>query len=258
MCSTPRGAIGVTERAAYFGKMRDLSKQVAALYIKSREDKGFPLLAKLAPVTEPMLPIFTAGESGPQDFLLEIGVEELPPDELESALQQLRQNVPNLLKELRLEHQGFTIHGTPRRLAVQVSGLADRQPDREVEVKGPPTNRAYDDKGQPNPYPLGLLQIADRSAGGSGSPHRREQKLCSGSPPRTRPGRRGRIGTGTEQADQQPQIPASRCAGIARALPSAARCAGSSACTAAPWFRWALATWSAAAPPGLPGLSIPP
>ena len=153
-----RGAIGVTERAAYFAKMRDLSKQIAVLYLKQREEKGFPLLAKLPPLVEPQLPALTAIDGQEADFLLEIGVEELPPDELQGALEQLRQAVPSLLKELRLAHASLSVHGTPRRLAVQIAALAARQPDREVEVKGPPSNRAYDAAGQPTPTLLGFCK----------------------------------------------------------------------------------------------------
>jgi len=39
-----RGAIGVTERASYFGRMRDLTRQVARLYVEQREEMGFPFL----------------------------------------------------------------------------------------------------------------------------------------------------------------------------------------------------------------------
>ena len=39
-----RGAISVTERAAYIGRVRALSRQVAQAYYNSREALGFPLL----------------------------------------------------------------------------------------------------------------------------------------------------------------------------------------------------------------------
>ena len=76
------------------------------------------------------------------DFLLEIGVEELPSADLDSALAQLRERVPALLDELRLAHGEVRIYGTPRRLVAVVDDLAPRQPDRTLVIKGPPADRA--------------------------------------------------------------------------------------------------------------------
>ncbi len=157
-----RGAIGVTERAAYFGKMRELSKLVSALYLKQREDKGFPLLAKMPALPEIVVAPWTDGNSSAlgatADFLLEIGVEELPPDEAQSAIDQVRTALAQVLKDLRLNSESLTVEGTPRRVVAQIKALETRQTDREVEVKGPPTQRAYDDKGQPTPTLLGFCK----------------------------------------------------------------------------------------------------
>jgi len=142
-----RGAIGVTERAAYFAKMRDLSKKVAQVYLKQREDKGFPLLAKLPPLPEIQLPPAGRLEAA-APFVFELGVEELPPDELASALEQWQALLPKQLAELRLEHSGLRVDGTPRRLVVRLDRLAPGQADRQVEVKGPPAQRAFDESGQ--------------------------------------------------------------------------------------------------------------
>ena len=43
-----RGAISVTERAGYIGRIRNLAKAVAQSYYDSRERLGFPMLAKAA------------------------------------------------------------------------------------------------------------------------------------------------------------------------------------------------------------------
>ena len=176
-----RGAIGVTERAAYFGKMRDLSKQVAATYLKDREAKGFPLLTRVPPLSAPVTVAEQVGDFGRsvvsaargmvaaitggspadepnQPFLLEVGVEELPPDELISALEQWRSLVPKALDELRLEATNLRVEGTPRRLVVLADSLSSRQPDRQVELKGPPANRAYDENGALTPVGLGFAR----------------------------------------------------------------------------------------------------
>ena len=81
-------------------------------------------------------------------FLLEIGTEELPADFAGSALGQLEQLVRRDLAEARLSSSAIHIHGTPRRLALQLEGLPQRQPDRSEERKGPPAQQAFRD-GKP-------------------------------------------------------------------------------------------------------------
>ena len=146
-----RGAVGVTERQALFGRMRDLARRVAEAYLEQRKALGFPWLGEggveqvAAPVELDPIPAPT----GPADFLFEIGTEELPAADLDSALAQLREKVGALLSDLRLAHAGVRVVGTPRRLVVQVKDLAPAQPDRTSLVKGPPAARAFDASGQP-------------------------------------------------------------------------------------------------------------
>jgi glycyl-tRNA synthetase len=160
-----RGAIGVTERASYFRRMRDLASQVAAAYVEQRQRLGFPWLRHDSgrETLTPMVPssVGTAlaatsgegvgGEEGdaPAPFVLEIGTEELPVGDLASALAQLKESVPALLADLRLAHGDIRVLGTPRRLAVMVADLAPRQADKEIVVKGPPAKVAFDAAGQP-------------------------------------------------------------------------------------------------------------
>jgi glycyl-tRNA synthetase len=144
-----RGAVGVTERQALFGRMRDLSRRVAEAYLAQRQSLEFPWLAKenpvpAAPSAEGLEPITSL-----VDFLLEIGTEELPAADLDSATTQLRERVPTLIDELRLSHGGIRILATPRRLVVFVKDLAPAQPDRTSVVKGPPAARAFDAQGLP-------------------------------------------------------------------------------------------------------------
>lgn len=150
-----RGAIGVTERAAFFARMRDLSRRVAEAYLTERERLEYPWLADAdvssgttakTPIKLPPVP--SVGPE-PQDFLLEIGTEELPAGDLTSAIQQLSERVPALLEESRLTHGTVKVMGTPRRLVVWVKGLAGHQLDRETIVKGPPASRAFDALGVP-------------------------------------------------------------------------------------------------------------
>ncbi len=146
-----RGAVGVTERQALFSRMRDFSRRVAEAYTAQRQALGYPWLNNTGIQSQPSsaAAIQSAPASGPGDFLFEIGTEELPVADLSSALNQLRERIPALLDELRLEHGAVRVLGTPRRLLVWVERMAERQPDRESLVKGPPANRAFDAQGQP-------------------------------------------------------------------------------------------------------------
>jgi glycyl-tRNA synthetase len=85
----------------------------------------------------------------PLDLLLEIGTEELPAGDLALALEQLAGLAPQMLDEARLRYESLRVLGTPRRQAVLVRGLAPRQPDRTVEVQGPPAKVAFDKAGKP-------------------------------------------------------------------------------------------------------------
>jgi glycyl-tRNA synthetase len=144
-----RGAVGVTERQVMFGKMRDLAHRNAENYVKQREEQGFPWNAKGGGAAAPVLVKKSAAPNKPAPFLLEIGTEELPAADMETALSQLRERVPALLDELRLSHGKVTIQGTPRRLVAIVEDLAEKQQDRTTVVKGPPASRAFNPDGTP-------------------------------------------------------------------------------------------------------------
>ena len=157
-----RGAIGVTERANYFRRMRNVAREISTLYAAQREQLGHPLLKSSVGLTDTTNPpagdALVAPAEEPSPFVLEIGSEELPPADLESAMQQLRVAFPALLDQLRLACDSVEVHGTPRRLVVKVSGLAPRQTDLEAVVKGPPADRAFDANGQPTPAALGFAR----------------------------------------------------------------------------------------------------
>jgi len=147
-----RGAIGVTERASYFGRMRDITRQVARLYVEQREEMGHPFLKLPVPGTKKQATPevqATVPVNEPATLLLEIGTEELPVGDLALTLDQLEKTVPQLLDEARLDYCAVRVVGTPRRQAVLVSDLAPRQPDRTVEAQGPPARVAFDADGNP-------------------------------------------------------------------------------------------------------------
>ena len=158
-----RGTVGVTERAVFFKRMRELTRRVAEAYLAQRDRAGFPWQgrsglspapsSKGAPLHLPFSDSAeTSGTLEPQDsapFLFEIGVEELPATHLSDALQQLSESVPAALDTLRLTHGQIHVWGTPRRLALYIEGLATHQPDEERVVRGPAARAAFDPSGAP-------------------------------------------------------------------------------------------------------------
>jgi glycyl-tRNA synthetase len=148
-----RGAIGITERQAYFGRMRDISRRVAQAYLAQRQHMEYPWLDENASIRAAISPpvAYSAGPvvTDPADLLIEIGTEELPDGDLDSAIEQLQKGLLSLLDELRLAHGEIHIIGTPRRLVMHTRKIAPRQPDLEQLVKGPPADRAFDTFGAP-------------------------------------------------------------------------------------------------------------
>lgn len=82
-------------------------------------------------------------------FVLEIGTEELPSHDVASAIQQLKDLILQLLEKQRLDHHEVQAYGTPRRLVVCFDSLCARQVENEVEVRGPPVSKAFDNQGNP-------------------------------------------------------------------------------------------------------------
>ena len=80
-------------------------------------------------------------------YLLEVGVEEMPAHVVTKSIAQLHQRVANFLKEERIDFAQIQEFATPRRLALLISGLADKQPDVDEEVKGPAKKIALDADG---------------------------------------------------------------------------------------------------------------
>lgn len=90
-------------------------------------------------------------------FLLEIGTEELPADFVDGAIEQWQSLIPNSLRSQQLNSEAIELYGTPRRLAVLITGLPEKQSDREEEIKGPPAAAAFKD-GKPTPAAEGFAR----------------------------------------------------------------------------------------------------
>ena len=85
------------------------------------------------------------------DFLLEIGTEEIPARMIDSAREELRRRVGDLLQRERLaDGSAMEAFSTPRRLAVLIHKISEAQPDTREQLTGPATKVAYKD-GEPTP-----------------------------------------------------------------------------------------------------------
>lgn len=156
-----RGAISVTERTGYIGRIRDLARATAISYIKSRELLGYPLLKKEAKKVENEVPPLSDSlihAKGKKEFLLEIGSEELPAAFVPMGLTYLEKGMKNLLDSFSLNYESLHTYGTPRRLAILVKGL-DTQKEAETSVKkGPSVEGAFDASGHLTPQGKGFFQ----------------------------------------------------------------------------------------------------
>lgn len=82
-----------------------------------------------------------------RDLLLEIGVEEIPARFVDNGVAQLAEKVTDWLTAQRISFDSYRTFATPRRLAVIVENVSDRQPDLEEEVRGPAKRIAMDEEG---------------------------------------------------------------------------------------------------------------
>lgn len=92
------------------------------------------------------------------DFLLEILVQELPYKFIPEAQKQLKCAFENLFSEYGIEYKKLDVQATPRRLAVMVFDLTDKQKDILKEAKGPILNIALDASGAYTPAALGFAK----------------------------------------------------------------------------------------------------
>jgi glycyl-tRNA synthetase beta chain len=79
------------------------------------------------------------------NFLLEVGTEDLPAGFVGDAVRQWQQKIPASLAEQNLTYGDLEIYSTPRRLAILVTDLLEKQADRAEEIKGPPASAAFKD-----------------------------------------------------------------------------------------------------------------
>ena len=93
-----------------------------------------------------------------RDFLVELGTEELPPKALNTLANAFRDGITKGLKAAGLSHGAVKVYAAPRRLAVSIVQLAERQDDRSQALDGPPVQAAFDADGEPTKAALGFAR----------------------------------------------------------------------------------------------------
>jgi len=84
-----------------------------------------------------------------EDFLVEIGTEELPPKALKTLSESFAQGLVDGLKQADIGHGEVHVYAAPRRLAVWIEQVSTQQPDKIIERRGPAKKAGFDDQGKP-------------------------------------------------------------------------------------------------------------
>lgn len=150
-----RGVISVTERTGYIQRIRDLARLVAESYQKSRDALAYPLLDRFS---KESVMIGTKRELGKEllqidpakkeDYLLEIGSEELPATFVPIGCRELEKRVKQLLDHEGIAYDKIDVFGAPRRLSILVKGLCLGKGKTVQEKRGPSLAQAYDASGK--------------------------------------------------------------------------------------------------------------
>ncbi|MCP1509769.1 glycyl-tRNA synthetase beta chain [Pseudomonas marginalis] len=93
-----------------------------------------------------------------QDFLVELGTEELPPKALNTLADAFLAGIEKGLQSAGLKFEAKQVYAAPRRLAVLLTALETQQPDRSINLDGPPRQAAFDAEGNPTQAALGFAK----------------------------------------------------------------------------------------------------
>ncbi|MGD8641289.1 MAG: glycine--tRNA ligase subunit beta [Gammaproteobacteria bacterium] len=100
----------------------------------------------------------SANKNQPQDLLIEIGTEELPPTALKRLATAFCEGVQAGLEKAPLSFNDIQWYATPRRLALLVTGLETGQADKEVQRRGPALTAAFGEDGCPTQAAIGFAK----------------------------------------------------------------------------------------------------
>ncbi|HCT74401.1 MULTISPECIES: glycine--tRNA ligase subunit beta [Psychrobacter] len=91
-------------------------------------------------------------------ILFELGCEELPPKSLKPLRDALQESVIEQLNEAEISFDSIKAFAAPRRLALQIQGISDKQPDRSEQKRGPAIKAAFDADGNPTRAAMGFAK----------------------------------------------------------------------------------------------------
>ncbi len=89
-------------------------------------------------------------------ILFELGCEELPPKSLKPLRDALQTSVTDQLKDADISFESIRAFAAPRRLALQIQGISEKQPDRSEQKRGPAIKAAFDAEGNPSRAAIGF------------------------------------------------------------------------------------------------------
>jgi glycyl-tRNA synthetase len=163
-----RGAISVTERTGYIARVRNMARKVAELYYAQLEletpaEAGGAAQAEGAGATAagpggaaaqaaaPGKEWISPKDRGARDFLLEIGVEEMPASACRAAIDLLPERVAGMFSSegIAVAPADVKVMVSPRRIAVMMAGVPGEQAPREIVQRGPAYEAAFDAEGKP-------------------------------------------------------------------------------------------------------------
>ncbi|NLV71123.1 MAG: glycine--tRNA ligase subunit beta [Actinobacteria bacterium] len=163
-----RGAVSVTERTGYIARVRNLARKVAETYF-AELDAGpaaeNPVGAAPAAVRS-AAPVTSPEDREPRDFLLEIGVEEMPASACRAAIDLLPERVSGLFSAegVDIAPSDVQVMVSPRRIAVLLKGVPGEQAPREIVQRGPAAEAAFDAEGNPTKACEGFARAKGVSA----------------------------------------------------------------------------------------------
>ncbi len=195
-----RGAISVTERTGYIARVRNLARKVAEGYVAQLDGrsateastagiggelesgestalaaqaikvaKGIqaPAVAAESELGEQGAPWISADNREGRDFLLEIGVEEMPASACRAAIDLLPDRVAGLFgaEGVEVDRDDIQVMVSPRRIAVLIPNVPGDQTPREVVQRGPACEAAFDAEGRPTKAAEGFARAKGVSAG---------------------------------------------------------------------------------------------
>ncbi len=151
-----RGAISVTERTGYIARVRNIARKVAEAYVAELAPAEGEAAAVEAAAPEPEVVAVDSGwisshDHDSHDFLLEIGVEEMPASACRAAIDLLPKRVSDMFtaEGVNVAPADVKVMVSPRRIAVLIKDVPGAQALREIAQRGPATEAAFDADGNP-------------------------------------------------------------------------------------------------------------